>query len=108
MLDTEKRLIYNNDENDHKEAKMINQKMTKAEEKNLHIITTDGQILEAISAWAKIEMVEGFSQVPEPGEFNPEAHATPEEIAANEAGEGPEFDDPDNRNMTIYDQERKS
>jgi len=33
---------------------------------NPKVITPDGQILEAISAWAKIEMVEGMSLAPEP------------------------------------------
>jgi len=30
-----------------------------------HIITPNGQIIEAISIWAKIEMVEGMTLVPE-------------------------------------------
>lgn len=32
----------------------------------MKIITRNGQVLKAISAYAKIEMIEGFAQVPEP------------------------------------------
>jgi len=39
---------------------------------NPKVLTPNGQILEAISAWAKIEMVEGMSQVPEPIASEPE------------------------------------
>jgi len=37
----------------------------KTNKSNLMIVTANGQILEAVSVWAKIEMLEGMSLVPE-------------------------------------------
>jgi len=50
---------------------MINQ-VLKSDPNNLMIMTPKGQILEAVSAWAKIEMVEGRVQMPEPEPLEPE------------------------------------
>ena len=44
----------------------------------IHVITADGQVLEAVSSWAKIEMVEGRAQMPEPN-FPPEREVSEEE-----------------------------
>jgi len=52
---------------------------------NPHIITADGQVLEAVSSWAKIEMVEGYAQMPEPN-FPPGR-----EVSEEEAGKSNPF-----------------
>ena len=62
------------------EAKMINQEQgsLKSDPNNLMIMTPKGQVLEAVSSWAKIEMVEGRAQMPEPN-FPPEREVPEEE-----------------------------
>jgi hypothetical protein len=59
---------------------MINHNPIKATaEFRPRVLTPTGQILEAISAWAKIEMVEGMSQVPEPPISDEEAERLSDE-----------------------------
>jgi hypothetical protein len=55
---------------------MINQEQGSL---NFHILTPEGQILEAVSAWAKIEMVEGRALMPEPEVSDEEAERLSDE-----------------------------